>query len=109
MTFPGDEARDAEREAWNAALASGDSERIEQTKHDVLDSIFRRMMNDDPNYRQAGWTDQNADYVLVLRVLAEMEDNAAETGEAHLTRLQRDALRWAVKTLSPAQIDRAKS
>lgn len=48
--------RDAERKAWNAALASGDQGRIAATQDAVLRQIHTRIMSDDPNYARAGWT-----------------------------------------------------
>lgn len=46
---------DAERLAWNDAVASGNAERIAAAQAAALDSVNRRIMDDDPNYRQAGW------------------------------------------------------
>src|SRR5437870_3529791 len=44
-----------QRQAWNAALASGDQGLIERMQHELLDEIFTRMMDDDANYAIAGW------------------------------------------------------
>ncbi len=38
--------RDAARDRWNAALASGDDDRIERVGREVLDDIHRRQLND---------------------------------------------------------------
>lgn len=46
---------EAERLAWNATVASGDPERIAAAQASALDSVHRRIMDDDHNYRQAGW------------------------------------------------------
>lgn len=51
-----DEQRDAERERFNAALATGDPDTIERVRDEVLVAVATRIMNDDPNYERAGWT-----------------------------------------------------
>lgn len=52
-----DLARDGERERWNAALASGDAELIEQAGRSLLNQINTRIMDDETSdYDQAGWT-----------------------------------------------------
>ena len=45
---------EAERLEWNAAVASGDP--VEPLKDRLLNAIHTRIMNDDPNYRKAGWS-----------------------------------------------------
>lgn len=55
-TTPANRARDARRERWNAALATGDPAIIEAARDAVLRDITVGIMNDTPNYRQAGWT-----------------------------------------------------
>jgi hypothetical protein len=47
--------RDASALRWNQALASGDEDRIEDEKERQLVEIHTRIMNDDPNYIEAGW------------------------------------------------------
>jgi hypothetical protein len=56
MRHPHDPQRDAEVEAWNDAVRSGDPDRIEAAKVSTLTAIHKRIMDDDPNYRQAGWS-----------------------------------------------------
>lgn len=50
-----DAIRDAEVQAWNAALASGDPVAIAVQRQAILDSIFGRIMDDDEPYQVAGW------------------------------------------------------
>jgi hypothetical protein len=54
-TFPDDPQRDAARDEWNAALASGDNELIEAVKTKLLNTIHVRIMDDDENYETAGY------------------------------------------------------
>lgn len=51
---------EAERQAWNAAVASGDTNTIEAMKDNLLVRIHTRIMNDDGNYERAGWTPEAA-------------------------------------------------
>ena len=51
---------EAERLAWNAAVASGDTATIEAMKDTLLVRIHTRIMNDDGNYTVAGWTPKEA-------------------------------------------------
>jgi hypothetical protein len=44
-----------QRQAWNAALASGDQSLIKAMKHELLTDIHSRIMSEDANYSQAGW------------------------------------------------------
>lgn len=53
---PANIARDARRQRWNEALATGDTALIEQTRDELLLDGARALMNDDPNYAAAGWT-----------------------------------------------------
>jgi hypothetical protein len=50
-----DEARDAERERWNTALATGNPEEIERVRSKTLSAIHARIMDDDPRAASAGW------------------------------------------------------
>lgn len=50
-----DTERDREVADWNAALASGDQARIDETRDRLLASVHTRIMNDDPQYAVAGW------------------------------------------------------
>jgi hypothetical protein len=56
MRYPHDDERDAENEEWAAALATGDHDIIEQARDRLLIKVHTRIMNDDPNYVEAGWT-----------------------------------------------------
>lgn len=56
MRYAHDAERDAARIEWNAALASGDPARIDTAKDKLLAQIHTRFMNEDPNYRTAGWS-----------------------------------------------------
>lgn len=47
---------EAQRQAWNAALARGDAEEIEAMRDALLVDIHTRIMNDDGNYTRGGWT-----------------------------------------------------
>lgn len=47
--------RDAERERWNAALATGDDDTIHRVQDETLRAIHTRIMDDDPGYSEAGW------------------------------------------------------
>lgn len=51
-----DDPRDAEALRFHQALASGDKQVIEATRDEILDAVHTRIMNDDPAYREAGWT-----------------------------------------------------
>lgn len=51
-----DYARDEERRRWNEALASGDEDRIAEAGRTLLDDVHARIMGDDENYTEAGWT-----------------------------------------------------
>lgn len=42
-----DAERDAERAEWNAALASGDEERIARARETLLNNVHRRVMGRD--------------------------------------------------------------
>lgn len=46
----------ADVEAWNAALATGNPDTIAAARRAVLGSVARQTMDDDPNYAAAGWT-----------------------------------------------------
>ena len=48
--------RDREALRWKQALESGDEEQIREVGDDLLRQVHERIMNDDPNYREAGWT-----------------------------------------------------
>lgn len=50
-----DTQRDIDAAEWNAALASGDAARISRTRTTVIDRIFTRVMDDNPEYVAAGW------------------------------------------------------
>jgi hypothetical protein len=41
---------------WNDALASGDREWIAEARERILMGVHARIMDDDPNYHQAGYT-----------------------------------------------------
>lgn len=47
--------RDEEAAEWNLALAGGDEDEIELIRERNLASIHKRIMDDDPQYREAGW------------------------------------------------------
>lgn len=51
---------EAERQAWNAAVARGDTDEIEAMRDALLVGIHTRIMNDDGNYERAGWTPKEA-------------------------------------------------
>lgn len=51
-TVTDDAERDADRDEWNAALASGDAERIEATRDRMLRKIATRIARED------GWGDE---------------------------------------------------
>lgn len=51
---------EAQRQAWNAAVARGDADEIEAMRDALLVGIHTRIMNDDPNYTRGGWTPQEA-------------------------------------------------
>lgn len=55
-TTPANRARDARRECWNAALATGNPATIAAARDALLRDIAVDIMNDDPNYATAGWT-----------------------------------------------------
>ena len=44
-----------ERREWNAAVAAGDAETVDRLRDRHLLAIHRRIMDDDPDYREAGW------------------------------------------------------
>jgi hypothetical protein len=46
---------EADRQAWNAAIATGDPAIIEPLQDRLLRAIHTRIMDDDPAYTQAGW------------------------------------------------------
>jgi hypothetical protein len=48
-----------QRQAWNAAVMSGDQVTIEQLKSELLDGINRKVMNEDANYARAGYTPEH--------------------------------------------------
>jgi hypothetical protein len=56
MSYTHDAEREAARIEWNEALASGDSARIDAAKDKLLAQIHTRIMNEDANYRVAGWS-----------------------------------------------------
>ena len=47
---------EAQRQAWNAAVASGEPERIARLQADLLRENAQQIMDDDPNYAIAGYT-----------------------------------------------------
>lgn len=50
---------EAQRQEWNAAVESGDAARIAALRETLLRANVIRIMDDDPNYRVAGWTVQS--------------------------------------------------
>lgn len=50
------DTRDTEVARWNAVLAHGTEDQIEQARSEILDSIHTRIMDDDCHYVVAGWT-----------------------------------------------------
>jgi len=57
MRYTHDGIRDDSRRTWNDALASGDRKRIQQARLEIMGLLYERIMNRDPNYEVAGWTD----------------------------------------------------
>jgi len=50
-----DDRRDAERARWNEALATGNRETIDRVADELLVEVHTRIMDDEPNYGEAGW------------------------------------------------------
>lgn len=44
-----------ERQDWNAAVESGDATRIATMQHRLIRDLTARVMDEDDNYRRAGW------------------------------------------------------
>lgn len=47
---------DTEVQAWNATLATGTPEQIKHAQRELLALVHKRVMDDEPNYRAAGWS-----------------------------------------------------
>jgi DNA polymerase-3 subunit beta len=71
---------DATVSAWNAALASGDADRIKAAQRAALVDVARRTMNDDPRAPLAGWTVDRSDTVPAS--VATMEAPDVDRAEA---------------------------
>lgn len=56
-----DAQRDAEMREWNAALASDNQAWIDEARERILVGVHTRLMNDDPNYAQAGYKPTEGD------------------------------------------------
>ena len=44
-----------QRQAWNAAVARGDVAEIAALRREILRDVHAQIMDDDANYRAAGW------------------------------------------------------